>query len=434
MSPSPFQFSQEEILKLAELHSQQAQINAQISELYGRLSGQTPTSALTTPGAPRKRGPKTNVSFVGGSGDEESEASNAAAGILTAATPVATPTTKKRRKTSRGTKDPNAPKRPPSTFLMYCSSQRSAIREAHPDWPYTEIATELGRLWKDVPEGEKKRLDREYRKRYLQWREDIATHKHNLEMARTQMEREARFPEEHSTPAGSSRLLPSTGSTPAVHTPSPSTGNPVTPLPSSAATPKPYTGKKRGRKSKAELAAMAAAATAAPPPPSSSSSSSSSETPRSSEASPMVTPTPATTTMTPRKESGKKHTTKKMDTGKKETPTAKEGAGESGGKKETTPKRGGKRKPVMATTMASSARKTENREDSPPTKVMDTWQPVRTDGKDEPDSLFAVPFSPVKPKKEDEGTNAHGSSKKRSKVGSNGASGASKKRGRKNKV
>ncbi|RKP15064.1 high mobility group box domain-containing protein, partial [Piptocephalis cylindrospora] len=84
--------------------------------------------------------------------------------------------TKRRRKPNRAPKDPNAPKRPPSTFLMYCSTQRSIVHKAHPEWPYTQIAQELAKLWKNVPEEEKRRLDNEYRRRFLQWKEDIAQH------------------------------------------------------------------------------------------------------------------------------------------------------------------------------------------------------------------------------------------------------------------
>uniref|UniRef100_A0A3Q1B3S6 High mobility group protein B2 n=1 Tax=Amphiprion ocellaris TaxID=80972 RepID=A0A3Q1B3S6_AMPOC len=44
-------------------------------------------------------------------------------------------------------KDPNAPKRPPSAFFVFCSDHRSTIKEENPGISIGDIAKKLGELW-----------------------------------------------------------------------------------------------------------------------------------------------------------------------------------------------------------------------------------------------------------------------------------------------
>ncbi|XP_076584226.1 high mobility group protein B2a [Chaetodon auriga] len=44
-------------------------------------------------------------------------------------------------------KDPNAPKRPPSAFFVFCSDHRPRIKEENPGISIGEIAKKLGELW-----------------------------------------------------------------------------------------------------------------------------------------------------------------------------------------------------------------------------------------------------------------------------------------------
>jgi len=59
-------------------------------------------------------------------------------------------------------KDPNAPKRPTTSFFVFSSEQRPLLKVTQPDLKVTEVAKEMGRLWKA--------MDAEDRKKY----EDIA--------------------------------------------------------------------------------------------------------------------------------------------------------------------------------------------------------------------------------------------------------------------
>lgn len=53
-------------------------------------------------------------------------------------------------------KDPNAPKRPPSAYLLYQNEVRKDIREQHPDMTYPQVLQEISKMWTGLSELEKK--------------------------------------------------------------------------------------------------------------------------------------------------------------------------------------------------------------------------------------------------------------------------------------
>lgn len=50
-------------------------------------------------------------------------------------------------KASRKKKDPNAPKRPPSAFFVFCSEYRPTVKSEYPSLSIGETAKKLGELW-----------------------------------------------------------------------------------------------------------------------------------------------------------------------------------------------------------------------------------------------------------------------------------------------
>jgi len=53
-------------------------------------------------------------------------------------------------------KDPNAPKRATTAFFFFSHDQRSSVVKVHPGWKVSEVASELGRQWKSLPDAKKK--------------------------------------------------------------------------------------------------------------------------------------------------------------------------------------------------------------------------------------------------------------------------------------
>lgn len=52
-------------------------------------------------------------------------------------------------------KDPEAPKRPKSSYLFFCDDKRSEIKKANPELKATEISTKLGEMWQALTDKKK---------------------------------------------------------------------------------------------------------------------------------------------------------------------------------------------------------------------------------------------------------------------------------------
>lgn len=62
-----------------------------------------------------------------------------------------------KRKISREKKlkDPNAPKRPKSSYLFFCDEKRGEVKQTNPEMKATEISQKLGELWKGLSDKKK---------------------------------------------------------------------------------------------------------------------------------------------------------------------------------------------------------------------------------------------------------------------------------------
>ena len=58
-------------------------------------------------------------------------------------------------KKKKAKKDPNAPKRPLSSYMLFAGDNRSKVLEENPGLSLGEVGKELGKRWKELPDGEK---------------------------------------------------------------------------------------------------------------------------------------------------------------------------------------------------------------------------------------------------------------------------------------
>ncbi|KAL1916519.1 uncharacterized protein VTP21DRAFT_5710 [Calcarisporiella thermophila] len=63
---------------------------------------------------------------------------------------------KKTEGTKKRKKDPNAPKRPLSAYMLFSQEKRKQVLEENPDVKFTEVGKLLGAMWKELSEEEKK--------------------------------------------------------------------------------------------------------------------------------------------------------------------------------------------------------------------------------------------------------------------------------------
>ena len=69
-----------------------------------------------------------------------------------ASSPVVKQEKEKKQKPPR---DPNAPKRPPSAYILYQNEVREAMRKEHKGVSYKEVLQMISQHWKDLPDAEK---------------------------------------------------------------------------------------------------------------------------------------------------------------------------------------------------------------------------------------------------------------------------------------
>jgi len=76
-------------------------------------------------------------------------------------------------------KDPDAPKRPPTAFLLYSKERRSAFAAENPHLTGRNILTALAEEWRTLPAEKRAPYERDYQSKMNGWRQ--ATVDHNAE-------------------------------------------------------------------------------------------------------------------------------------------------------------------------------------------------------------------------------------------------------------
>ncbi|KAL7423411.1 hypothetical protein Q5752_000991 [Cryptotrichosporon argae] len=77
---------------------------------------------------------------------------------------------KPRQKREKKLKDPNAPKRPPSAYILYQNEVREAVRAAHPGVAYKDILGIIAGQWKALTDEQRGRFEKAYLDANIAWR------------------------------------------------------------------------------------------------------------------------------------------------------------------------------------------------------------------------------------------------------------------------
>lgn len=77
-------------------------------------------------------------------------------------------------------KDSRAPKRPASAFLLFSGERRGAVKEANPGIHNTEISKELGKLWREMSDEQKKPYVDQEKAERVKYNEDMAYYKEQI--------------------------------------------------------------------------------------------------------------------------------------------------------------------------------------------------------------------------------------------------------------
>ncbi|XP_023562044.1 high mobility group protein B3 [Octodon degus] len=74
-------------------------------------------------------------------------------------------------------KDPNAPKRPPSGFFLFCSEFRPKIKSTNPGISIGDVAKKLGEMWNNLSDSEKQPYITKAAKLKEKYEKDVADYK-----------------------------------------------------------------------------------------------------------------------------------------------------------------------------------------------------------------------------------------------------------------
>ena len=91
--------------------------------------------------------------------------------------PKSTKTVKDGPSKKKAKKDPNAPKKPLTSFIIFSSDKRSEIVNANPGMSIGDVAKQLGSLWKEISASEKTKYEELAKKDKERYERDMSLYK-----------------------------------------------------------------------------------------------------------------------------------------------------------------------------------------------------------------------------------------------------------------
>ncbi|XP_012669546.2 high mobility group protein B1-like, partial [Otolemur garnettii] len=79
--------------------------------------------------------------------------------------------------TKKKFRDPNASKRPPSAFFLFCSEYHPKIKGEHPGLSIGDVAKKLGKMWNNTAADDKQPHEKEAAKPKEKYEKDIAAYR-----------------------------------------------------------------------------------------------------------------------------------------------------------------------------------------------------------------------------------------------------------------
>ncbi|KAG7232669.1 hypothetical protein INR49_008249 [Caranx melampygus] len=80
-------------------------------------------------------------------------------------------------KRGRKRKDPNAPKRPPSAFFVFCSEYRPSVKQQYPGLSIGDCAKKLGEMWSKLSQSEKQPYEEKAQKLREKYDRDMVAYR-----------------------------------------------------------------------------------------------------------------------------------------------------------------------------------------------------------------------------------------------------------------
>merc|ERR1719204_2945640 len=106
-------------------------------------------------------------------------------------------------------KDPNAPKRPQSSYMVFVNAVRDTVVKENPDMKVTDVLRELGGMWRDLSEREQQKYQAKAEKLKAKYEMELEAYQKTNKYKAYQAEKEAFYAErkakKRAASAGSAR-------------------------------------------------------------------------------------------------------------------------------------------------------------------------------------------------------------------------------------
>ena len=76
----------------------------------------------------------------------------------------------RRSKKNKDLVDPNCPRKPPTSFFQFCASRKEKVKEQYPNFSATEIAQQLSKEWRELPEERSTYFKNKYKDMYADYK------------------------------------------------------------------------------------------------------------------------------------------------------------------------------------------------------------------------------------------------------------------------
>ncbi|KAL2772902.1 high mobility group protein B4 isoform 2, partial [Daubentonia madagascariensis] len=104
---------------------------------------------------------------------------------------------KKRRK-----RDPQAPRRPPSSFLLFCQDHYAQLKRENPNWSVVQVAKATGKMWSLTTDVEKQPYEQRAALLRAKYQEELEVYRRQRNNARKKCQVSARNKRRGKTESG----------------------------------------------------------------------------------------------------------------------------------------------------------------------------------------------------------------------------------------
>ncbi|XP_057600225.1 high mobility group protein B4 [Hippopotamus amphibius kiboko] len=98
------------------------------------------------------------------------------------------------RKKKRRKRDPHAPRRPPSSFLLFCQDHYAQLKSENPNWSVVQVAKASGKMWSSTADNDKQPYEQRAALLRAKYQEELSTYRNDVKTGKKSLQGSAKNP------------------------------------------------------------------------------------------------------------------------------------------------------------------------------------------------------------------------------------------------